>query len=194
MNPNIDTLPDIKDLAFDNAEGYFFKPAATPANPHGELQPFSSRRKRAANSLGMKMFSSLTDDDSRNMESKGVYDGMNQDAVILLWVCFQTPKKLSWAMRYTDSALDEMNDWADEMELSIGEKNNVEAITVFTQIVFDVINSQTEGGESKEEEEEENLGKSAPTPQPTKFSFPEPQDTESTKSDGKSQLQEATNT
>ena len=178
--------------AFVMAESHYFEPAATPDNPDGHLEAFSSRRKRVAGSLGMKMFYTMTSEEEDQMINNMVYPGIYQDCAILLWVCLQTPKKLNWALRYPDRAMDELNDWADDMQMSVGEVNQTAAISCFYNLVFEVIDSSP-GVERDSVEGESKAGKPTATMQDLNSSSHDQQGTPSIKLDGNFPLPEQSN-
>lgn len=179
-----DPTLDVTEMAFDRSEGYFFAGSL--------LEPFSSRRRRAADSLGLRYFK-LGGDDWAKFSSEKTYDGIEQDAAVLLWVCTQSPERLARAMVYRDAAIEEMNAWADGAQIAPGEDKHGEAIDAFSQIIMDVINSQFESAEEKKGGDDEP-GKSLATQRDTRS--PQQQQREETwnGSGGTSHLPEDSNT
>lgn len=159
--PMRDEFPELDptEIAFDRAEGYFFA---------GQLlEPFSSRRRRAADSLGLRYFK-LSGEDWAKFAEDRTYDGIEQDAAILIWICKQSPARLARAMVYRAAAIEEMNDWADGAGIAPGESNHGEAIEVFSQIIVDIINSQVTSAEDAKGGGEESPGKSIPSGRDTR--------------------------
>ena len=189
MSDPLDNL-NPTDLAFERSGGYFF---------NGEkLEPFSSRRKRVAGALGMRMFFRVDAEDWRSLSNEGTYDGIDQDIATVLWVCLQTPARLIRALRFRNEAIEELNDWADSAEIAVGENRHAEAIEAFSEIIMDIINSQAENadddGKKTGADGDGEEGKPTQMMPPTKSHYAEGLGEHRITSDGKSRLPEVANT
>lgn len=146
MNEDAVTDAISAEMAYERSGGYFFQDR--------QLEPYSNRRKRAGNSLGFR-FWTLNDDEWEKFSDTMSYDGIAQDAVILIWVCLQTPEKLTWAMRFPDRAVEQMNNWADGADISPGDEHHAEAMEILTQTLVDIMVSQgSDGNEDKKKEDD----------------------------------------
>ena len=161
------------EIAFDRAEGYYLQDE--------QLEPFSGRRRRIAERLGLRFFNVLSDPEGFHefSESKS-YKGFEDDMVLVLWLCSVSKERCARARKFPDKAIDAADDWADERGIFPGGPGHGEACQVFTEIVVDVLSSVAQAaGVNLESEGEELPGKSLPTGASTSSPSPNPQESAS---------------
>lgn len=145
------------ELAFDRADAYFFQDQ--------QLEPFSGRRRRIAERLGLQFFDVLKDDATAKAfaETKS-YPAFDDDMVLVLWLCSVNKERCGRARQFPARALEEADDWADEKGIFPGGHGQAEACEVFTSIMVDILNSVAQAaGADLEGEDEGAPGKSQPT-------------------------------
>ena len=120
--------------AFDRSEAYFFQ---------GEqLEPFSGRRRRIAERLGLRFFDVLSNPEGfEEFSETKSYKGFEDDMVLVLWLCSVSKERCARARKYPDRAMDEADDWADEKGIFPGGPGHAEACQTFTEIVVDVLSA-----------------------------------------------------
>jgi len=171
--------------AFDRSEAYFFQ---------GEqLEPFSGRRRRIAERLGLRFFDVLSNPAGfEEFSETKSYKGFEDDMVLVLWLCSVSKERCARARKYPDRAMDEADDWADEKGIFPGGPGHAEACGTFTEIVVDVLSAVMQASSAGEGDGEDGPGKQLQTGHSTSSHSQTPPESASTLQDGTSPLQEDT--
>ena len=173
--------------AFDRSEAYFFQ---------GEqLEPFSGRRRRIAERLGLRFFDVLSNPEGfEEFSETKSYKGFEDDMVLVLWLCSVSKERCARARKYPDRAMDEADDWADEKGIFPGGTGHAEACGTFTEIVVDVLSAVMQASSAGEGDGEDGPGKQLPTGHSTSSPLPTQLESASTMQGGISHLPEDTST
>ena len=175
--------------AFDNAEGYYFQ--------NKPLEPFSGRRRRIAEKLGLRFFDVVGGGDAAALEQFSEtksYKGFEDDIVLVLWLCSVSKERVARARKFPDRAFDDADDWADEHGIYPGGHGHAEACQVFTSIVFDILNAVMQAAGGNLEADGDAPGKPHQTGHSTSSHLPTQPESQLTSQDGTSPLPADTST
>ena len=109
-----------------------------------KVSPFAPRRLMAAQALGLRFFKLSPAEREQLKDANFIYDGMFWDATIVSFLSTCPLPTLFRAMRTPEAVSTDIFDWADEHQIAPGSESFDQVLSLFTQIIQDMVVSHAE--------------------------------------------------